>query len=162
MQALNWLICDARGRRKLKVNPRCKDLIRDLKFMVFKEGTDQPDKSDPERSHHSDALGYCVLGAMKPLMPKEISGSELELHLLVTVPAGGDKRSITSVSQCLLPTFAFRDQDLHLLVSLVHDRRAFSSSPASPVEQLLSAFRSLTEMDLSEEIEPVGDKSLHE
>ena len=36
LQALNWLICDARGRRKLKVNPRCKDLIRDLKFMVFK------------------------------------------------------------------------------------------------------------------------------
>jgi len=70
-QAMNWLICDALGRRKLKVNPRCRDLIRDLKFMVYKEGTDQPDKSDPERSHHSDALGYCVLGAMKPLMPSK-------------------------------------------------------------------------------------------
>jgi hypothetical protein len=70
-QATNWLICDAMGRRRMKVNPRCRDLIRDLKFMVYKEGTDQPDKSDPERSHHSDALGYCVLGAMKPLMPKK-------------------------------------------------------------------------------------------
>jgi len=70
-QAMNWLICDALGRRKLKVNPRCRDLIRDLRFMVYREGTDQPDKSDPERSHHSDALGYCVLGAMKPLMPKK-------------------------------------------------------------------------------------------
>ena len=68
-QATNWLICDAMGRRRMKVNPRCRDLIRDMKFMVYKEGTDQPDKSDPERSHHSDALGYCVLGAMKPLMP---------------------------------------------------------------------------------------------
>ena len=68
-QAMNWLICDASGRRRMKINPRCKDLIRDLKFMVYKEGTDQPDKSDPERSHHSDGLGYCVLGAMKPLMP---------------------------------------------------------------------------------------------
>ena len=68
-QATNWLICDALGRRRMKVNPRCRHLIRDLKFMVYKEGTDQPDKSDPERSHHSDALGYCVLGAMKPLMP---------------------------------------------------------------------------------------------
>ena len=68
-QAMNWLIQSASGRRRLKVNPRCRDLIRDLKFMVYREGTDQPDKSDPERSHHSDALGYCVLGAMKPLMP---------------------------------------------------------------------------------------------
>ena len=68
-QAMNWLICDANGRRKLKVHPRCRDVIRDLKFMVYREGTDAPDKSDPERSHHSDALGYCVLGAMKPLMP---------------------------------------------------------------------------------------------
>ena len=40
--------------------------------VVFKEGTDQPDKSDPERSHHSDALGYCVLGAMKPLIPERL------------------------------------------------------------------------------------------
>ena len=70
-QATNWLICDAMGRRRMKVNPRCRDLIRDMKFMVYKEGTDQPDKSDPERSHHSDALGYCVLGAMKPLMPRK-------------------------------------------------------------------------------------------
>ncbi|WP_198015126.1 hypothetical protein [Synechococcus sp. CC9616] len=40
--------------------------------MVYKEGTDQPDESDPERSHHSDALGYCALGAMKPLIPKKL------------------------------------------------------------------------------------------
>ena len=68
-QTLNWLICDAQGRRRLKIHPHCRDLIRDLRFMVYKEGTDAPDKSDPERSHHSDALGYCALGAMKPLMP---------------------------------------------------------------------------------------------
>ena len=81
LQALNWLICDARGRRKLKVNPRCKDLIRDMKFMVFKEGTDKPDKSDPERSHHSDALGYCALGAMKPLMPNRFKARESTIRL---------------------------------------------------------------------------------
>ena len=68
-QAMNWLLCDAMGKRRMKIHPRCKAVIRDLKFMVYKEGTDIPDKSDPERSHHSDALGYCVLGAMKPLMP---------------------------------------------------------------------------------------------
>jgi hypothetical protein len=36
------------------------------KFAVFFS-----DGADPERSHHSDALGYCVLGAMKPLMPRK-------------------------------------------------------------------------------------------
>ena len=71
-QTLNWLICSASGRRRLKVHPRCRDLTRDLRFMVYKEGTDQPDKSDPERSHHSDALGYCALGAMKPLLPEKL------------------------------------------------------------------------------------------
>ena len=81
LQALNWLICDARGRRRLKVHPRCRDLIRDLRFMVYKEGTDQPDKSDPERSHHSDALGYCALGAMKPLLPEKykVRGTSISL-----------------------------------------------------------------------------------
>ena len=57
---------------RLKVHPRCHNLIRDLKFMVYKEGTDQPDKSDPERSHHSDAMGYCALGAMSPLLPTKL------------------------------------------------------------------------------------------
>ena len=32
-------------------------------------GTDTVDKtSDPARTHASDGLGYCVLGAMKPLL----------------------------------------------------------------------------------------------
>ena len=54
-QTLNWLIRSANGRRRLKVNPRCRELILDMRFMVYK-GTDVPDKSDPARSHHSDAL----------------------------------------------------------------------------------------------------------
>lgn len=80
-QAMNWLLCDARGKRRMKIHPRCKAVIRDLKFMVYKEGTDQPDKSDPERSHHSDALGYCVLGAMKPLMPEKYKFRSSDIRL---------------------------------------------------------------------------------
>ena len=70
-QTLNWLIRSANGRRRLKVNPRCRELILDMRFMVYK-GTDVPEKSDPARSHHSDALGYCALGAMKPLIPERL------------------------------------------------------------------------------------------
>ena len=70
LQTLNWLICDANGRRRLKVHPRCVELIRDLRFCVYKPGTDNVDKiSDPARTHASDGLGYCALGAMKPLLP---------------------------------------------------------------------------------------------
>ena len=50
------------------MNPRYWDLIRNLRFMVYEEGTDQPDKSDPERSHHSDAPGYCAIGAMRTML----------------------------------------------------------------------------------------------
>ena len=39
--------------------------------MVNKEGTDQPDQSDPEHALHSDALDCGVPGAMKPLLPAE-------------------------------------------------------------------------------------------
>ena len=45
------------------------ELIRDLRFCVYKPGTDMVDKtSDPARTHASDGLGYCALGAMKPLL----------------------------------------------------------------------------------------------
>lgn len=62
-QTLNWLIRSVAGRCRLMVNPRC----RDLKFMLYKEETDQLEKSDQAHSHQSNALGYCALGArLKP------------------------------------------------------------------------------------------------
>ena len=70
LQELTWLNCDAHGRRKLKVNPWCKDLFHDLKFVLLKEGSVQPDKSDPEHPNHCEELVNRVLGALKPLMPK--------------------------------------------------------------------------------------------
>ena len=48
----------------------CVELIRDLRFCVYKPDTDTVDKtSDPAITHASDGLGYYVLGAMKTLMP---------------------------------------------------------------------------------------------
>ncbi len=42
------------------VDPKCRELIKDLETLVYKEGSrgGQIDKSDPGRTHASDALGY--------------------------------------------------------------------------------------------------------
>ena len=69
---MNMMVRDATGRRRLKIHPKCVNTIRDMKFLLYKEGSDNVDKtSDPERSHASDALGYCIMGAMAPLLPQK-------------------------------------------------------------------------------------------
>lgn len=55
----------ADGRRRLLVDPRCKELIADLEQVAWKRdaaGNALPEiaKTDPRRTHISDALGYLV------------------------------------------------------------------------------------------------------
>lgn len=56
---VNALCCDASGRRRLHVHPRCVTLLRSLEGLTYKEGTSQPDKSTG-LDHIADALGYMV------------------------------------------------------------------------------------------------------
>lgn len=59
VNALNGVICNSRGNRRVFVNPKCKHLIRDLEQVSFKEGTTQINKTvDFSLTHISDALGY--------------------------------------------------------------------------------------------------------
>lgn len=55
--AVNRLICDASGRRRLFIDPSCKHLIESLEKLLYKEGTNEPDK-DLNIEHMGDALGY--------------------------------------------------------------------------------------------------------
>ena len=57
--SVNRLICDASGRRRLYVDPSCKELITCLEQLIYKEGTNDPDK-DLGIDHMGDALGYFV------------------------------------------------------------------------------------------------------
>jgi hypothetical protein len=58
---MNAMLGSADGRRKLMVSPRCKELIKDLEQVAYKEGSQVIDKEkDPRRTHLSDALGYLV------------------------------------------------------------------------------------------------------
>jgi hypothetical protein len=51
----------ASGKIGLVVDPQCKELIKDLEEVGFKEGTNQIDKDrDRLRTHLSDALGYLL------------------------------------------------------------------------------------------------------
>ena len=58
---MNTKLLDAAGERRLFVDPRCVELIKDLEQVCLLEGTMIIDKGkDPKRTHMSDALGYLV------------------------------------------------------------------------------------------------------
>jgi hypothetical protein len=63
VNAVNAMLCNSQGMRRLFIDPRCRRLIRDLERVVWKADGHgnvgaQLDKSDPELTHVSDALGY--------------------------------------------------------------------------------------------------------
>lgn len=64
---VNAALCNAKGTIRIRINPKCKKLIRDLEMYAYKPLTSDPDQSNKELSHISDALGYGVV----VLMPME-------------------------------------------------------------------------------------------
>ena len=61
VQAVNNKLKDGNGRIHLYIHPECKILIRDLERVKWKQGSPGTlDKSDPDLTHASDALGYFI------------------------------------------------------------------------------------------------------
>ncbi len=65
VNAMNALLCNAGGERRLVVDPSCRELTADLEQVAWKTDTagnsiSELDKSNPKRTHVSDALGYLV------------------------------------------------------------------------------------------------------
>jgi hypothetical protein len=63
VNCVNALLHNYAGERRLLINPECKQLIRDLEQVCWKADPHgnpltELDKSDPIRTHVSDALGY--------------------------------------------------------------------------------------------------------
>jgi phage terminase large subunit len=59
------MLCNEAGERRLQIHPDCKQLIQDLERVHWKSDVNgnmlaEIDKSDPARSHTSDALGYMI------------------------------------------------------------------------------------------------------
>lgn len=59
VNAVQAMLCDASGRRRLKIHPRAALLIRSLDGQTYKKGTSIPDKTSG-LDHRNDALGYLV------------------------------------------------------------------------------------------------------
>ena len=65
VNAVNGMLCNSQGIQRLFIDPRCRRLIHDLERVSWKADgygnlCAQLDKSDPELTHVSDALGYLV------------------------------------------------------------------------------------------------------
>ena len=71
--AVNAMVKDATGERRLFIHPRCKQTIKSLRNLTFKEGTNMPDK-DSGWDHGWDALSYLVLGGFDRVAPWKTHG----------------------------------------------------------------------------------------
>jgi hypothetical protein len=61
VNAVNSRLCSASGERRLFINTeKCPELTKDLEQVIWKEGKREIDKSNIERTHSSDALGYYI------------------------------------------------------------------------------------------------------
>ncbi len=67
VNVVNGRLRNAQGDRRLFVDRRCGELIKDLEQVSYKPGTCQIDKDkDPRRTHLSDALGYYLWARFRP------------------------------------------------------------------------------------------------
>ena len=61
VNATNSRLCTASGDRKLFINvKKCPELTKDYEQVVWKEGKREIDKSNIERTHASDGIGYYI------------------------------------------------------------------------------------------------------
>jgi hypothetical protein len=65
INCVNARLCNSLRERRLLVDPSCRQLIRDLEQVTWRTDANgnplvELDKSDPMRTHTSDALGYYV------------------------------------------------------------------------------------------------------
>lgn len=58
---VNAMLENSEGEHRLFIHPRCKQLVKSLEGLTYKEGTNQPDKA-AGLDHMTDALGYLVHG----------------------------------------------------------------------------------------------------
>lgn len=70
----NALLQNAKGEIRCLIHPKCVRLIRDLKGRTYKEGTREPEDSDTDMGHMSDAFGY-VVHAVFPIKIETLSES---------------------------------------------------------------------------------------
>jgi hypothetical protein len=56
---VNAMLCNSDGERRLFIDQRCKNLIKSLEGLIYKEGSSMPDKTSG-LDHMADAVGYLI------------------------------------------------------------------------------------------------------
>ena len=81
IKATNWMISTADGHLKLLVHPRCKNTIKALKNVTYKQGAEDYviDKS-ANIEHWTDGLGYLILGAFNPMYERAGKGTGIRIY----------------------------------------------------------------------------------
>jgi len=68
VNVVNARFRNAQGEFRLRVDVKCRELIKDFEEVCYKPASNQIDKEkDPRRSHLSDALGYYLWWKYRPL-----------------------------------------------------------------------------------------------
>ena len=65
INCVNAMLCNHAGQRRMAIHPQCKELIKDFEQVCWKTDPNgnsltELDKSNPMRTHVSDALGYYI------------------------------------------------------------------------------------------------------
>ena len=61
INSMNSRVCNAKGERNVYINiKKCPELVKDFEQVVWMEGKREMDKSNMDRTHTSDALGYYI------------------------------------------------------------------------------------------------------
>jgi hypothetical protein len=71
INTVNARLCNAAGRRRLLISPKCTHLIKALDGLTYKAGTKIPDKQSG-LDHIADAAGYLMMGVF-PMITNTVS-----------------------------------------------------------------------------------------
>jgi len=74
---VNAMFQNANGKPRLFIGHKCKNLIRSLESLTYKEGTHVPDKSSGH-DHIVDALGYLIV-VVFPMVRHEVTFSRVQI-----------------------------------------------------------------------------------
>jgi len=79
INCVNAGLMDATGARRIKIHPRCKELIKSLRTLVYEENTGLPNKKLGV-DHSFDALGYACLMQFNLAKNVKIGQSNFKLY----------------------------------------------------------------------------------
>jgi hypothetical protein len=77
INTVNARLCNADGRRRLLISPKCTQLIKALDGLTYKPGTKIPDKRSG-LDHIADAAGYLIMGVF-PMITNTVSVQQISI-----------------------------------------------------------------------------------